>query len=619
MLFFHSFSRMLLVLLNSSSFSELNVSSLINWWFFGLRFDLFTIFLLWALVLVPFFLFDFTNKKIFLNISNVIFFGVFYFIILLNLIDVAYFPFIHHRSTLDLFFQIGGQTDVFSLLPHLIYDFYYLFIIYAALVWLFYFFMKKTTWLTTFYHIPISWKYKVFQIFLLAGILLVGIRGTNRVPLDTVDALKYAIPEHTHALLNTPFTIIKSFEKSKSNDDFLNKMVKANHGPGFNFLPDNLKKYKNKNVIIFIMESFAKEYTSLSGVNESFTPFLDSLMEHSFVFNQIYANGLKSIDGIPAILSSIPSLLDDPFINSKFNYIDVHSFASLLKKMNYRTLFMHGGFNGTMNFDAYAKSAEYDVYLGKDEYPDKRDFDGAWGIWDEPYLEYAGHVMDTLKQPFHVALFTLSSHHPFQIPEKYKGKFKKGSYENLESVQYADHALKLFFLRNKNKPWFKNALFILTADHTSLSGHPFYANIVGLHAIPLLIYDPSVNKKNIISCTGNQTDILPTVMDYLDFPYPFYSLGNSLFRNSINHHAIFYYSDMFYIVKDSLVCAWNKQTDSLYYFDLYLQKKNDLTPFQREELRDALFDYLNRFASLLRNGGSKDFVKNRIQSQEKSP
>jgi len=76
-----------------------------------------------------------------------------------------------------------------------------------------------------------------------------------------------------------------------------------------------------------------------------------------------------------------------------------------------------------MGFDAFAKMAGFDAYYGKDEYNNNDDFDGFWGIWDEPFFQFYANTITTFKEPFATALFSVSSHHPFQVPDKYKGVF----------------------------------------------------------------------------------------------------------------------------------------------------------------------------------------------------
>ena len=63
-----------------------------------------------------------------------------------------------------------------------------------------------------------------------------------------------------------------------------------------------------------------------------------------------------------------------------------------------------------MGFDAFANLSGFDDYFGKTEYNNDDDYDGIWGIWDEPFLQYFAKQMNTFKQPFYTTLFTVSSH-----------------------------------------------------------------------------------------------------------------------------------------------------------------------------------------------------------------
>jgi len=144
-------------------------------------------------------------------------------------------------------------------------------------------------------------------------------------------------------------------------------------------------------------------------------------------------------------------------------------------------------------------------------------------------LQFFANELTTFQQPFFTTLFTISSHAPFIIPEKYKGKFPKGTTEIHESIAYADYALKKFFETAERMPWYDNTIFIITADHTSSTGEEAeYKNNVGKFRIPILFYvpnDPSmvkVDEKNF-----QQIDILPSLMDYLQLNTQIVSYGKS--------------------------------------------------------------------------------------------
>ncbi len=544
---------------NKSSFSSVNILAFIADCFYGLRFDTFSIFvsnsLFILLSILPLNIFFKNWYQIVLKYLFVITNSVF---ILANCIDIGYFPFIKKRAGADLFSQLGGQSDIINLLPHFIKDFWWIVLIYILLILLIIRTYNKIKILPKKIAVTTNLKQRFFitLIFLFSsGLVVLGIRGgLQRIPIDIVDAGGMVKPEEVPIILNTPFTLIKSLGKEslKELNFYDEKTVKEKFNPIHHF--SNLQ-FRKQNVVVLILESFAKEYTAL-GKTISYTPFLDSLMKHSLVFTNGYANGSKSIEGIPAILSALPSLMENPVINSSYSNNFQTSFATVLNTEGYTTAFFHGGINGTMNFDAYAKLAGYNNYFGKNEYNNNADFDGFWGIWDEPFLQYSLKKMNGFKQPFHTSIFTLSSHHPYLIPEKYKGKFPKGHLENSESIGYADYALKQFFNEAKKTNWYNNTLFVLCADHSSISEHRYYSNLAGLKSIPIMFFkgDNTLARKN--DSSFSQIDILPSALNLLGYNKPFFSFGQS-FLNKQNNNCYNYQSGTNFVICDTLLFCYN--------------------------------------------------------------
>jgi phosphoglycerol transferase MdoB-like AlkP superfamily enzyme len=165
--------------------------------------------------------------------------------------------------------------------------------------------------------------------------------------------------------------------------------------------------------------------------------------------------------------------------------------------------------------------------------------------------------MNQFKEPFQIKIFTLSSHHPYNIPAKYKGRFHKGNMENLESIGYADYCLRLFFQNAQKSKWFNNTLFILTADHCSLSEHPYFKHTAGLKSIPILFYKSDNSLKGKYSNTFSQIDILPTALQIIGYNKPFYSLGKSSFNRN-NNNCYYYENGSVYVVNDSMLYIYNK-------------------------------------------------------------
>lgn len=554
-----SLSRILFHLLNANHFQNMEGNELFRIYFYGLRFDTFSILvcnsLFILLSVLPIQAFNQhrfqTHLKRWFLISNSVFLAI-------NFIDMAYFKYIGKRSTYDIFHQMGGQTDVMKQIPYYFRDFWHIILLYAGAVYLMVRFYPKQKTISEniyAYSLKNTTGYSLTFV-IICGFTVLGLRGgLQRVPIDFADAGNYSSPQHVSLVLNSPFTIIKSVTLAGLEE--------------YHFFPDEeaytkfnpVKHYQNKffkqqNIVVLILESFSKEYTGLSK-RKSLTPFLDSLMQHSLVFTNAWSNGIKSIEGIPAILASLPSLSHDPFVNSQYCNNAINSFASLLKRKNYQTAFFHGGINGTMNFDVFAKQAGFDKYYGKTEYNNDEDFDGNWGIWDEPYLQYCAKEISSFKEPFMASVFTLSSHHPFKIPHHLKGKFPKNELENSESIGYADYSVRKFFETASKMPWYNNTLFVLVADHASLSLDPFYSNMVGSHMIPILFYKSDDSFKGTNNHLIQHIDILPTVLDTIGYNESFFSLGKSVFSHNGDDYAIFYESGIHYLLNDSMLFSYN--------------------------------------------------------------
>jgi arylsulfatase A-like enzyme len=495
-----------------------------------------------------------------------------------NLVDVGYFPFTRKRATSDLFEQIGGQSDIGKLLPQFARDYWWLIFIFVLIIFLLINLYNRISLSRPekYERKPVrEWLYVTITFFIVCGLATLGLRGGfQRVPIDVVNAGSMTSSEQVPIVLNTPFTLIKSMGHQSLEETlfFSEQELESIYSPIHHYKDSFFRK---KNVVVLILESFSKEYTKL-GNRHGVTPFLDSLMEHSLVFTNAFSNGTKSIEGIPAILSGLPSLMENPFINSIYANNEQTSLATLLKQEGYTTAFFHGGINGTMNFTDWAPSAGFDKYYGQDEYSNNDDFDGYWGIWDEPFLQFSIKKMNEYKQPFLSSVFTLSSHHPYFIPQKYRNRFKKRELENAESIQYADHALKQFFNEAQKTEWYKNTLFVLTADHAGISSHPFYSHFVGNLSIPILFYEPGSNLKGTYKNVFSQIDILPSTMALLGYNKPFFAFGQS-FSSNKTHHCFYYANATYHQYKDSMTYRYNKhkltsvynyKKDSLLYEEL---------------------------------------------------
>ena len=219
--------------------------------------------------------------------------------------------------------------------------------------------------------------------------------------------------------------------------------------------------------------------------------------------------------------------------------------------------------------------AGFDNYFGLNEYPEKADFDGIWGVWDEPFFKFFGEKLSTFKQPFLASIFSVSSHHPFKVPEKYAGKFKKGPAPILEVVGYSDFALKEFFSQISKTSWFSNTLFVVTADHTNESVHKEFQNNFGSYSVPIIFFKPGSDLKGMKSRIAEQIDIMPTILSYLNYDEPYFAFGNDLLDDSYESYAYNTSGSTYHLyMKDHILEMIDNKTVGLFNYktDIFLQK-----------------------------------------------
>ena len=549
--------RIFFLIFNYQEFSIQSILDVLALLIYGIRFDLSAVFLTNAVfVLLGLLPFKFTLQKYFRNTKKALFLAVNSLFILLNCADIAYFPFVHKRMAADVLLFVTGEkgNDFARMLPSFILEHWYLLFLYVFLIFLLTsIYNKADAKLKSADASTKKFSLSFLSIVLAGGIVVLSIRGgLQKKPLNIIHASEMADVSNMAVLLNTPFTVIKTLKKKALHEvHYFSEQQLNNCDKGIH-LPNSKYHFKKQNVVVVIVESLSRNYMSyFKGTGK--TPFLDSLFSQSLVFENGFANAKESIQGIPAILASIPSLQEDAFIFSNYSSNKITSFANLLKPEGYKTYFFHGGDNGTMGFNSFSRLSGFDYYYGRDEYSNDADYDGKWGIWDEPFLQRMGKELSNVQQPFFASVFTLNTHHPFAVPAKYQQQFKQDGHPILPCVQYADYALKRFFESNKDKAWFKNTLFVITADHTGPKIDEMNIDVLNDYRIPIAFYKSDGSLKRVDNRIANQIDILPSVMHLLGYSKPFFSQGKNLLTDGCQNFAVNYRSGVYQYI-DSTYC-----------------------------------------------------------------
>ncbi len=468
----------------------------------------------------------------------------------MNLMDCVYFPFTGKRTTASVFAEFSNEEtgEMLKIFGGQFLSHWYLVLLAALVTWAFWKLfrpiparVKKPSSLSRYYLLRVLSL--VIAIPLCIGAIRGGFTKATR-PITISNANQYVNrPAETGIVLNTPFSIFRTLKKTPfvvpnyMSDEEATALYTPLHQPldSVDFTP--------RNVVVIILESYSKQHigfynkTLRDGNYQGFTPFLDSLIEKSaMTFKYSYANGRKSIEGMPSVLSSLPNFVEPLFLTPA----SLNAMSGLARELGenkgYTTAFFHGAQNGSMGFQAFARATGFQRYYGRDEYnadPNfhgDEDFDGTWAIWDEEFFQFFAQQMDKMQEPFMTALFSASSHDPFVVPDKYKGRFPQGERPLQQCIAYTDYALKRFFEAASHQPWFNNTLFVITADHVSQQIDPFYCTTLGNYCVPIILYAPSdpslhgYDEQQVVE----QIDIMPTVLSYLHYDKPYIAFGRDM-------------------------------------------------------------------------------------------
>lgn len=587
-LIFFSISRWLIYLFNLEFFHHLDLASSFRLFITGMRFDLVTI----AYTNIPVILyyclpFKSIYERICQRIIDIYFVAANALIISFNMVDVIYFRFIGKRMTSE-FFQFFGNSNenMGPIVAQIFTDYWFMLILVVLFILLLVVLTKRTQLRYPEKGLPSAWRPTQIVSLLLVSILTpIACRGgLQPKPVNMMTALKYADSQNVPIVLNTPFCIVRSATSSGVNEIHYFDEDELNFSPvhlstlSNRFITSDTLVYpyisvkdsvtdtiiKPYNLCIIVLESFGQEMIGYYNKEQRYpvTPFLDSLLTQCLTFDG-RANGRRSIESLPSILSGLPSLMDADFTSSPYfgNHID--GLGHHLNRHGYNTSMFHGGNNGTMNFDVFSRQAGFEHYFGRNEYGNDDDFDGKWGIFDGPYLQYCIQNLDTIEPPFATLLYTLSSHHPYLLPDGFEIPKEAYLWSGFEkTVYYTDCALRDFFHAASKTEWYDHTLFIITADHANTEHYQAdFSNIWGMYAIPIAFFMPNHITAYRSEEIAQQIDLNISILSALGFNDTLYSFGRNVFDSISEPYSIAYINQTYqYCNGDYLVQSDGENT-----------------------------------------------------------
>jgi phosphoglycerol transferase MdoB-like AlkP superfamily enzyme len=529
-------------------------------------------------------------------------------------IDFIYYKFTLHRITADVFRDVENEIHLNGTLLRFFIHYWYAIVFWIVflclLLWLYSVVKVNGPQLKNrFVYFLAGWTivFMVLSIFISAA--REGYASTTHITKLNDASVRLKDPRHINIVLNAPFTILRTMGNPKMQrvNSFSEEELELIYNPVHT--PADSVPFKKQNVVVIILESFSTEFfRSLNGHKnfgkyKGYTLFLDSLIRNSLTFEYSIANGRKSVDGLPAVLSSIPSL-GVPYLLSPYSENSIHSLASLLDEEGYHTSFFHGAPNGSTGYHAFMNTNAAGVkhYYGKDEYNNDDDFDGVRGIWDEEFLRYYADKLNEFPEPFISSFFSISSQYPFDVPERYHEKFKGGPLAIQQSIEYTDHSLKLFFNRIKKMPWYKNTIFVITANHPSSEiEFPEGRTDWGHYSVPIIFFRPDNSLKRRSKEIAQQVDIMPSVLGYLHYDKPYVAFGRDIMHEQSEPFAFNYnnvyqlYEDQYFFQYDGVkpIGLYDFRRDQLLLHNL-LNKREDVQARMEKKMKAIIQQYNNR-------------------------
>ncbi|HEY5463902.1 MAG TPA: sulfatase-like hydrolase/transferase [Hanamia sp.] len=427
-----------------------------------------------------------------------------------------------------------------------------LLIIFIVLIFLYIFIYKKYF---NFYidrkQKQFHWADSFFSMFLIA-FLFVPIRGgIQKIPMIISDV--YFSPKifADHAAINLPWNImfsILNMHNSHNPFDYFpeaksEELVHSLYNTGPKRIPSILSVEK-PNIIFIILESFTAKWVGCLGGVPGVTPNLDSIAADGLLFTHIYAAGDRSEKGQVAVLSGYPNQAITSIVKTPTKTSHLPSINQSLEKIGYHSSYTYGGELEFANIKSYLINIGINQLIDKYSFP-VSERTTSWGVHDQYVFNRFYKDIEKEKQPFFAAMFTLSSHEPYDVPMKprFPGKDETTLFKN--SVYYTDSIIGHFIRTLKQDPLWKNTLIVFVADH----GHPLPGHDPNdrpsKFRIPLIFSGGALTMKGKINNIGSQTDIVTTILDQLHLPSDQFKWGKDLLDSSARQFAFYCFNNGF--------------------------------------------------------------------------
>ena len=293
----------------------------------------------------------------------------------------------------------------------------------------------------------------------------------------------------------------------------------------------NASVKKNYNVVLISVESLSADYVGAYGSKFNITPNLDSLAKKGMLFSHLYASGTRTVRGLEALSLAIVPTPGQSIVKRPENG-GLFTVGNLLGKQGYHSQYIYGGYGYFDNMNTFFSNNGYEVIDRKAIADEDIHYENIWGVADEDLFTLSLKELDQNYKngkPFFTQIMTVSNHRPFTYPD---GRIDIPSHTNQEgAVKYTDYAIGKFIKEASVKPWFKNTIFVIVADHCASSAGKTELPANRYH-IPMIMYAPGIIKPQVFDKLTAQIDIIPTILGLMDVNYTSKFFGRDIFKVS---------------------------------------------------------------------------------------
>ena len=332
----------------------------------------------------------------------------------------------------------------------------------------------------------------------------------------------------------------------------------------------SILKTNKPNIVLVVLEGWSADLVKSLGGYDNVTPCLEKIISEGILFENCYASGSLSDQGMSSVFSAFPAQPTVSIISQPNKYVHLPCITNELDSAGYATSFLFGGQLSYGNIKAYMYYNKFDRIL------EGKDFEssiphGKLGVHDEYLYECQLKELRDEKQPFFAGMFTMSSHSPFDMPMEENKKLNFGGDEKnyVNSVHYADEKLYNFLQKAKKEKWFDNTLFILVSDHGHRSPKQYSINQPEYRKIPMVFWGKVLRDeykgyryKKICS----QIDLGKTLLHQFGISSARYEWSKNLFNPYTSEFAYFETTDGFGWVRPEQYIVYSHIMNQ-YYFE----------------------------------------------------